>query len=1206
MADDEIRMSDSSSSDATLQGLIAQLINGMSMTNTQIRQLTSEVRSLIGTQSKRSDEKELSTTIKGLQREIESLDRSIERSRSDITNRRDNTDIAISSLKAVKIDFEKSLKGAKSDLIDALKKLEELKSEGKDTTIQRATITSLETTIRDFEDRIQRITPLIDNINNSSQVVQEFTDIISNSTQVVDNFSGSTVKRAKTEEDIFKEEKEAAIQRLEIGKKQSQRRAEQLRRELADLKELDGENREAIELKQKEIDKADEAIETQERATKALEKLTYSGKKAAEIWGETREGIKKTFKDLPSQLVSGITKWGIFDRIEATLQSGFDKVYQSVETTRNQISARSRLDQGAFTDLQNEIKEQIKLQGLEGVVNQVDVNEAIANLSAAGITDKELLKNLALEQAKAQAMGSSLDLTNEGTIQSIIGQLSAGTSWTDIQGVIEATRAEELALREQYGHSYALERGGLTRIFEEGLSKATAYGLSAKDYITSSAVSQQAAGSMGLDPTIFQKTLDAIENNTISNQSTFGQILAQNGLTAESFKTMSQQEQYARMQSVYEQYLRNANENTIQYIQQVLGFDATNRELFTMARTIKEQGSLNLAQKVDYAANDKLLKDYESQAKKGDFISKTEYDTNKQLNIIAEQAIAADELYKGDQLYHSVTDPILGGLTSAANSIITAILTTGGQGIGNLLPSGAKASTKAGFENFMTGASGTKLGNLGKIAGGAIGVGQMGISAYKNFKNSAGFESGLVATLEDNDTIKGAMMTVGSAVAGPIGGMVGELSAGIGGAIGNAIPQGVKDALGFVALNALPFGNLLTLSNSDKGFEEYNETFSELDLAATKLLESANAQLSAVDSQLSTFESFDTDQQKLYLLENGLMSAQDLQNKSATEINEEFKKLIIQQLENERKKAEDEARRAATLKASASGIADFKSNFKQISKASTEHGEMGQSDQEKMITSMLGGAQAASGIIDYVLASDSINTGIEELFKDANLSDKEKETLSRYMEEIKGRKYQYQSANDKFHEKWNQAASQANSSSLADIMVAYTNMFNVVPRIKKDTSGNYVLDGGLPVLEDSNGLYYTQKFSEANGNFKTGLTRVPYDGYNAILHEGERILTKEEASSYNNLVSYMIDNAVHTSTSNSDVEQIFTDSIINGNSDVKESITNQTETLSAKMDSLINLVAELMNALRTAKISGKDLSAVLKMNSNVMQLNTAL
>ena len=40
--------------------------------------------------------------------------------------------------------------------------------------------------------------------------------------------------------------------------------------------------------------------------------------------------------------------------------------------------------------------------------------------------------------------------------------------------------------------------------------------------------------------------------------------------------------------------------------------------------------------------------------------------------------------------------------------------------------------------------------------------------------------------------------------------------------------------------------------------------------------------------------------------------------------------------------------------------------------------------------------------------------------------------------------------------------------------------------------------------------------SSSNGaasSHRQGLTYVPYDGYKAILHEGERVLTKEEARS---------------------------------------------------------------------------------------------
>ena len=38
----------------------------------------------------------------------------------------------------------------------------------------------------------------------------------------------------------------------------------------------------------------------------------------------------------------------------------------------------------------------------------------------------------------------------------------------------------------------------------------------------------------------------------------------------------------------------------------------------------------------------------------------------------------------------------------------------------------------------------------------------------------------------------------------------------------------------------------------------------------------------------------------------------------------------------------------------------------------------------------------------------------------------------------------------------------------------------------------------------------------ADGTHFNGLDYVPFDGYKAILHEGERILTKQENNSYNN------------------------------------------------------------------------------------------
>ena len=40
--------------------------------------------------------------------------------------------------------------------------------------------------------------------------------------------------------------------------------------------------------------------------------------------------------------------------------------------------------------------------------------------------------------------------------------------------------------------------------------------------------------------------------------------------------------------------------------------------------------------------------------------------------------------------------------------------------------------------------------------------------------------------------------------------------------------------------------------------------------------------------------------------------------------------------------------------------------------------------------------------------------------------------------------------------------------------------------------------------------------NSATSSHRQGLTYVPYDGYNAILHEGERVLTKEEAKDRSN------------------------------------------------------------------------------------------
>ncbi len=65
---------------------------------------------------------------------------------------------------------------------------------------------------------------------------------------------------------------------------------------------------------------------------------------------------------------------------------------------------------------------------------------------------------------------------------------------------------------------------------------------------------------------------------------------------------------------------------------------------------------------------------------------------------------------------------------------------------------------------------------------------------------------------------------------------------------------------------------------------------------------------------------------------------------------------------------------------------------------------------------------------------------------------------------------------------------------------------------------------------------YTEKDKSIDGSHKAGLANVPYDGYIAELHAGERVLTAEENKDYKGRLGTRVSN-IKNSSSNSVVSR---------------------------------------------------------------------
>ena len=469
--------------------------------------------------------------------------------------------------------------------------------------------------------------------------------------------------RQMTAEEAFEKEKDRVLTAL----------AQQLQSITEKIKEVDrqlDEDRALTDEQRKNLEKERENLVVQQKELQKQNKEVHDATKrsvdATKKWKQVGEDLKS----IPSNILNGLMKATVFDRLNGILTEGFDKVYQSVEKTRNEISARSRLDAGGYKDLQNQIQDMIEQQDLEGIVNQVDVNDAITQLSAAGITDTDTLRDLALEQAKLQAYGSSLDLTNEGVLTEILGLRSKGVSMDEIRSVIDAYRGQEEIARSS-GQTYGLERGAGTREFAETLKDMLSFGQTtelASQNVMGRLAGTTAMASLGIDPTVLSNYYSDLRDKTLSELSAEEQAFwANQGLTAESLKTIPFEEFTQKLiegMTIYD----SANKDNVKYMAQALGSNFTPTDLYKFQEA--DKNTLDDLLTTDKQRADAELKNFTDQAKQGAFISETEKETNKQMNMITETAITMEQFYNGDKLYHSVTDPLLGGMEQIISTII--------------------------------------------------------------------------------------------------------------------------------------------------------------------------------------------------------------------------------------------------------------------------------------------------------------------------------------------------------------------------------------------------------------------------------------------------------------------------------------------------------------------------------------------------------
>lgn len=985
----------------------------------------------------------------------------------------------------------------------------------------------------------------------------------------------------------------------------------------------------------------DKTLDEQERKNLEYQRqLLVKEYDAVNKWNPKQEMFSKavkTFADAGKGILGAIGNTAI-KRLEDyylnSYKESFNKVYDSIENTRNTVSARLKLDQGGFSDLQADIQNEIEALGIEASVTQSDVNDALVSLQAAGVTDPEMLKSLAIEQAKLIASGSSLNLGNEEMIQNLRQvyqqQIQAGASQQEalngITNLLDDIGAYQ-SMTGTTGWDSSLVNGGIDRIVNNML-KLGITGQKNIDQMSSDIGAYIQASesyySRGLDPDQLYQYINDIANKSIDENSTFEQILQQHDIDRNAVLTKGMDELLREIDDASRNILQETSKGDNRYISQIsnayeLGLEGL--------EAIRQRDSSALPEAWTEEQKEQAKRDAASNMQQGTFISETRKHQNKTENSMAEIATEAEKMYKGNDLVNAGFDMVetgLGAIEEVAKNILASIWTNSGTGRAvssfNLTPEMAK--------DFALGTKGTTAGAIGKGASVAVGASMMGVSGYNII--SSGIESGQSGLdtaydlFTDTTFQAGLGTTIGGAMGGPVGAAVGGAIFGTFSKLGNWLGSTEKGTELFAQVMGLP------------SLEDTSQTLAkEMTADANENILAAQKQIEASDEMLAKFEKMTDDQKKLELIRIGALDAQKSATLETQDLNELFNTNLIQEQKNIKEQAEQLLKENALVSENAIQYANIQDTFSETGLGGNKL------DAIKKFAGMAGGTGAAADIFNTLSEVNNMSqeemisylVGYEEDGKTfdldtlqnmksgelLSLAKKKKESsfaeasgfsggtldvLSASYEEWEKRQDRYNEADSKFHNKWEKIYD-PNISLDANIL-AY------VDENLKDTAStqeiSYFIDAvkesfsstGEAHLDDKNG-YYAEKYVEGH-QFATGLTEVPSDNYPALLHKGERILTREEAKAYNEMSSFAVNNLMNNFNGGDTASNVF--STTSYGIDVDKSIGNQTDILSRKLDQVISAINNLSIRLGGASSQSAAHKNVLRGNSNITQLNT--
>ena len=940
-------------------------------------------------------------------------------------------------------------------------------------------------------------------------------------------------------------------------------------------KEIDDTIRENRDLNDKEL-------ENLERQRKAIDEQ----QKMIKQWNPTKEALTKAGKSLLEagksifKTFAGSVFGTLEDKYLMSYKEGFSNVYNSVEQTRNTVSARLKMDQGDFTNLQDRIQDRIYEAGMESVISEVDVNDAIVALSGAGVTNEKVLEELALQQAELKASGSSLDLANEETLNMIrqflnqqqnVYEKSLEDSLDSLHNILQA-QAGAQTMQQENGWDSALIAGGANTQFNQTLNRSLLGQKSEKEIMDDIVASYSYAdylNSLGLDENILQQYLKDITDNSISNLSEFEKILVTNsGLSREAILNMPDQEAYDIILNSLEKILSQTANGDTQYIQEIneaFGTGLTSEDLIRLMHNTIERPIVSTQEAMD--AQSKNLQEANT------YYSATATHQKETENELGKIANEAEQYYKGNNYVEAGFNAVETGINSLID-IGTELVFGIAKGYGpNILGSSVGSSVGAGGAAGSAGA--TSAGMLGTIGTAAAGF---------------AIDAALIASAYEF--------------------------------IGKPLRESIENELDPFAQVAEDFKNMTTesISEEEESLRKSNEKLSEY----YEMMEENN--IAEMKLELIKKKNIDTSQ------------------KSEEEIQKLFMENLLQEEENNKKQAELQMQLKNTLLLHANDVSATVKDYSNMAFYQTGRNweDLTPKEQDEFVNRNLiqfQGSLTSRTISDIGQQMEEVSskTGDEldlyltqqgvskqelshmseeqkqkkaaekyasDYAKSAGFENESKALFEKTMQEYDKRKSIYDEANEEFATQWDTAAKAAANETNGEadvhaVMTKYLEMYH-----KDDNQQDFLNKTHIRLDEATNSAYLDPgDIYRYNYVFKTGLTNVPYNNYPALLHEGERVLTAEEAEAYNEMSSYAVSNMVNQNKTYGNSSNNVFNTNTYGPTDFERSINNQTNSLNSTLNQILGVLRSMMNS---SSYSGQNAGFrnAIKGNSNLGQLNT--